>query len=213
MDYGETMELQTIQNALRNHRMEPVTGVPRRSAVLIPLIQRDGELSLLFETRNAAIRQGGEICFPGGRLENGETPEQAAVRETCEELLVAPSQIRVIAPMFRTERGNLQILSYLGTITEYEGTFSPDEVANTFQIPLAWFLAHEPEMHTGKLTVQPDDGFPYELIPGGRDYPFAAGTRQFYFYRTPYGVVWGLTASILYHSVELLKSEIGEEHL
>lgn len=200
------MDLQAIRTAVARHAMEPVTSCSRRSAVLIPLLEREGTPHLLFEVRNAAIRQGGEICFPGGRLEAGERPEQAAVRETCEELLLEPSQVQILAPMFETARGNLRILSYLGTVSGYEGSFSPDEVSRTFQLPLDWFFRNEPEIHSGKLVVQPDEGFPYDLIPHGRDYPFAAGTRRFYFYRTPHGVIWGLTAAILYHTVELLKA-------
>lgn len=199
------MDIQQIREAAADHEMEPAAGFSRRSAVLIPLVWQDEALHLLFETRNASIRQGGEICFPGGRLEAGETPRHAAIRETCEELLVQPSQVGILAPMFQTSRGDLQILSYLGTLSGYRGTFSPEEVAETFLLPLDYFFAHEPEIHTGRLVVCPDEGFPYELIPGGRDYPFAVGTRRFYFYRTPHGVIWGLTAAILYHTVRLLK--------
>ena len=202
----EKWTLPDIAKRVGGHAMEPVASAARCSAVLIPLIERDGSPHLLFETRNAAIRQGGEVCFPGGRLEAGERPEQAAVRETCEELLVNERQVTLLAPMFQTARGNLQILSYLGTISGYEGSFSPDEVSSTFLLPLDWFFTHEPEIHTGRLEVRPDEGFPYELIPHGRDYPFAVETRRFYFYRTPHGVIWGLTAAILYRTIELLKN-------
>lgn len=200
------MELHDIARVTARHEMEPVTRPSRRSAVLIPLVERSGTLHLLFEVRSAAIRQGGEVCFPGGLVEAGERPEQAAVRETCEELLVEPSQVRVLAPMFQTERGDLRIMSYLGTVSGYADSFSPDEVSRIFLLPLDWFLQNEPEIHTGRLEVRPDEGFPYDLIPGGRDYPFAAGTRRFYFYRTPHGVIWGLTAAILYHTIQLLKN-------
>ena len=200
------MDLRDIERVAARHEMEPVAKPSCRSAVLIPLIEKNSALHLLFEVRNAAIRQGGEVCFPGGLVEAGERPEQAAVRETCEELLVNERQVTLLAPMFQTARGNLQILSYLGTVSGYEGSFSPDEVSRTFLLPLDFFLQNEPEVHTGRLEVRPDEGFPYELIPFGRDYPFAAETRRFYFYRTPHGVVWGLTAAILYHTIQFLKN-------
>ena len=54
-----------------------------RYAVLVPLVEHDGELSVLYEVRAATLRrQPGEVCFPGGRMEPGETPEVSALRET-----------------------------------------------------------------------------------------------------------------------------------
>ena len=56
------------------------------SAVLIPLIKLKDEYHLLFEKRAAHIRQGGEICFPGGQLdkEKDKSIIETAVRETVE---------------------------------------------------------------------------------------------------------------------------------
>ena len=54
----------------------------RAAAVLLPAVIRDGEPNLLFEVRASNLPQGGEICFPGGALENGESSREAAVRET-----------------------------------------------------------------------------------------------------------------------------------
>ena len=55
------------------------------------------------------------------------------------------------------------------------------------------------------MEVKPDPDFPYELIPGGRDYPWR--TRKFpeHFYRYQDRVIWGLTASVLAHFIDLLK--------
>ena len=49
------------------------------------------------------------------------------------------------------------------------------------------------------------EDFPYELIPNGRDYPFRKMARRFYFYETEDGVIWGLTAELLFHFLELLR--------
>ena len=37
-------------------------------AVVLPLLERDGEMHILFEVRSPGISQGGEVCFPGGRI-------------------------------------------------------------------------------------------------------------------------------------------------
>ena len=58
-------------------------GRKHACAVLCPFVETEEGLRLLFEVRAPSLRrQGGEVCFPGGRMEPGETPEQCALRET-----------------------------------------------------------------------------------------------------------------------------------
>ncbi|MDG2702973.1 CoA pyrophosphatase, partial [Vibrio parahaemolyticus] len=58
-----------------------------KAAVLVPLVQVDGEWHVLFEVRSLTMRkQPGDISFPGGKLDGGETAQEAALRETYEEL-------------------------------------------------------------------------------------------------------------------------------
>ena len=75
---------------------------------------------------------------------------------------------------------------------------------STFTVPLDWLLANPPEVYGGRLVIEPGEDFPYELIPGGRDYPWGEIRRQFYFYRRPEGVIWGLTAELLTEFLKLL---------
>lgn len=105
------LNLDILYQNIKDHIMEPVETAPAvRSAVLIPMVRQNGEPHILFEVRTSHIRQGGESCFPVGRVEGDETPEEAAVRETCEELCVQRDNLRLITPMFSTSRGDLQIL-------------------------------------------------------------------------------------------------------
>ena len=62
------MNIDYIRNAFHGHQCEPIREFPIvRASVLLPLVETDGEPSILFEERNANIPQGGEVCFPGGR--------------------------------------------------------------------------------------------------------------------------------------------------
>lgn len=186
--------------------------VLRKAAVLVPLVDKEGELHVLFEERAHHLRnQPGEICFPGGRLEESDpNPLATAVRETCEELRIAPEWVE---PM-----GELDVLvSYFQIIYPYVGRITdlsrvspdPDEVANVFTVPLAHLLQSEPQMHPVGFEVVPPEEFPFDLIQNGRAYKWRKGTIPQYFYLYEDRVIWGLTAKILRHFLELVKSGGG----
>ena len=70
------------------------------AAVLVPFVEKDGKWHLLFEQRALHLRkQAGDICFPGGRLNEGESPREAALRETEEELLISREEIDIVAEL------------------------------------------------------------------------------------------------------------------
>ena len=175
------------------------------AAVLIPLLQKDGEWHILFEVRSASVRQPLEICFPGGRIEENETEEEAAVRETAEELCIGKEQVRIVCGMHKLMRSSGGfITSYLGILQDYEGTYSREECDHVFTLPLKQLLDMPCSMYKGRtVSIQPED-FPYDKIPHGRKYPFRSAQRTWYFYETDGGVIWGITAEILYRCLEVL---------
>lgn len=190
---------------------------PGSSAVLIPILEEADTLQILLEVRAFRLRsQPGEICFPGGRIERGETPLEAALRETREELLVGEDQIRILGQLPRTTGPSLAPLYvFAGLLTNYRESFSEEEVAYIMKVPLRYFLEHEPEHHTVRLKSLPDEDFPYDLIPGGRDYRWREKSYDIPFYRgiragqensSEGPVLWGMTARVLDQFAKLLKS-------
>lgn len=171
----------------------------RGSAVLLPLIQKDGEWYLLFEVRALDLdAQPGEVCFPGGRIEPGETPVEAAVRETMEELLVEKDQIEVLAPLDALPGpGGPSIWPVLGILSDYQDTWSTEEVDHTFCVPVSYFLETEPEIYETLQVTIPGEDFPFEKIPGGRDYPWKKRHYTVLFYNDTDPLIWGITAKII----------------
>ena len=175
--------------------------------MLIPLIRISGVPYLLFEKRsNQLRRQPGEVCFPGGKLEAGESPKECAVRETVEELNVLPQQIEVMGPGdIYLSPFNLMIHTFMGVIKDYQDTFSKDEVDAIIKVPLDFLLGQEPERFVSKLISEPPDDFPYEWIPGGVKYPWAKGTYDVLFYKYEDWIIWGMTAQIVKSAVNLME--------
>ena len=173
--------------------------VSRGAAVLIPIVMVADEPCVLLEVRAMTLSvQPGEVCLPGGAIEPGETPQEAAVRETCEELCVSAEQIAIIGAMGpQPGPGGRPLNVFVGTLDGYEGTFSTDEVDHTFTLSVDWLASHEPQEY--EVTMRPEypADFPWELVPGGRDYPWRSQKSRVPFYAGTDPVVWGATARVL----------------
>ncbi|WP_066719185.1 NUDIX hydrolase [Clostridium sp. Marseille-P299] len=179
----------------------------RQYSVFVPMIDISGVTYLLFEKRsNKLRRQPGEICFPGGKREEGESFQDCAVRETVEELLIQQQQIEVIGPGdIYISPFNLVIHPFIGVIHNYQDTFSTDEVDQIIKIPLDFFRNHQPEKFESKLINEPPEDFPYEWIPGGIKYPWDKGTFDILFYQYEDFRIWGMTAQIANSVVKLME--------
>ena len=95
------MKIQEISNAFSG-RTPSILGHEEflKFSVLLPLVEVEDEVHVLFEVRSLTLRrQPGEVCFPGGRIETGEDPQRAAIRETSEELGIQESDIINVFPL------------------------------------------------------------------------------------------------------------------
>jgi len=186
-----------------------------KAAVMVPLVNKEGELSVLFQVRGHTLRhQPGEICFPGGRLEPDDlTEEAAAIRETCEELGIHADEITMIGPLDIFVTTHSIIYPYLCQLDDNIQLHpDPVEVAEVFTVPLSYLFKYEPEVYHVPIEVKPPDDFPFDLIPDGKYYKWRKAKMLEYFYRYEDYVIWGLTARILHdflHRMSRVEIEQG----
>ena len=176
-----------------------------KAAVCIALLESGDDYDILFEVRSSQIPdQPGDVCLPGGAVEPGETYEEAAVRETCEELLIKPEQVRIIGPSDILHVRSTIIYPYAGILSDYQGTFSEAEVEEVFRVPLNFFRETVPDKYMVEAMAQPGEDFPYELIQGGRNYKWRVMKTEELFYQYEGHVIWGLTARMIHAFCQLL---------
>lgn len=181
----------------------------RDYAVTVPYLpERD---TLLFEVRAAGVRQPGEVSFPGGLVEPGETMRAAAVRETCEELLVEAAQIELVAPLDKLHHlGSAIIHPFVANLKGYGGTFSTHEVQEVFEVPFGFFLSTPPAAYCNEISVtRTAENFPRDKVPRW-PYPWAVGRNNVLFYEYEGKVIWGMTARIVRNLAELYLSGVDE---
>jgi coenzyme A diphosphatase NUDT7 len=204
------MSLEKIVAKLQN-RIPTILDINEflKFSVLVPLIEKENGIHVLFEVRAFDLRrQPGEICFPGGKIEKSDKDEKhSAIRETTEELGILEHQITHTFPLdYMVSPFGTIIYPYVGTITEPRKIRpNPSEVAEVFTVPLSFFMETKPDCYKLNFRVHPEEGFPYESIHGGENYNWQTRKIDEYFYHYEDKVIWGLTAKVLVHFVEILR--------
>lgn len=165
-----------------------VPPTPMRAAVLIPLVDRGDELTVLLTHRASELKHhAGQISFPGGRLEAGDRDAvAAALRETEEEIGLRREFVEVIGRLpDHVVISGYRVTPVVGLVRPgFELVLDPTEVSATFEAPLRHLL--DPATHARRMHRIGDEEFETLDLPWG-------GYN-----------IWGATAGMLLTLMEVL---------
>jgi 8-oxo-dGTP pyrophosphatase MutT (NUDIX family) len=159
----------------------------RRAAVLIPLIRTADGWSLLFTRRAENLAShSGQIAFPGGAVEEAESYENAARRETQEEVGIPAGNVEIFGRLddVITNSGFL-VAPFAGIVHErIDYVMQEGEVVETFEVPVDVLL---------------DERNPEVRYVTFRERKFPA----YFYHHGPYEI-WGLTGRMLKAFLDLV---------
>lgn len=152
----------------------------RAAAVLVPVVDRPEPTVLLTLRTEHLSSHAGQIAFPGGRIDPGDvSPLAAALREAEEEIGLDRALVEPLgySDLYMSGTGYRIVPAVARVSPDFRLTINPDEVADTFEVPLAFLMG--PENH--QLHSREWRGMmrTYYAMPFGDRY------------------IWGVTAGIL----------------
>jgi|TARA_R100000501_G_scaffold17911_1_gene34705 8-oxo-dGTP pyrophosphatase MutT (NUDIX family) len=109
------------------------------AAVLIPIIAHPDGATLLMTVRNERMnRHAGQVAFPGGRADAGETPVETALREAEEEVGLSPRSVEVVGRIDDYTTGTGYLITPIVGIVAPGQHLTPHEaeVSDMFELPL-----------------------------------------------------------------------------
>lgn len=160
----------------------PDHATPVPAAVLVPLVERHHEVRVLLTQRTAHLNDhAGQISFPGGRVDEGDTDRaDTALREALEETGLPRERVEILGvlPDYDIMTG-FRVTPVVGWVTPpFDLRPDPFEVADVFEVPLAFFL--DPANHRRHSRVVNDC------------------TRHYYSMPFQDRNIWGATAGMLH---------------
>jgi len=184
-----------IADPARRGRLSPTGSddaadlMPERrveAAVLVPIILREEPAILLTLRATTLSSHAGQVSFPGGRIEAGETAQQAALREAAEEVGLDPRLPLLLGALPEHRTGTGYHVTPIIALIEPPFTLTPDpaEVAEIFEYPLAALL------RPGAVQRQQAE--------------FLGRSRSYWVWPHERHLIWGATAAILRNLAILL---------
>jgi 8-oxo-dGTP pyrophosphatase MutT (NUDIX family) len=161
----------------------------RPAAVLCALFDEDGQAHVVLTRRSSRLRSHtGQVSFPGGRLDPGETALACALREAREEVGLDPSVVDVFARLttVRILANPAPVLPFVGALPGRPSLHpNPAEVDRAFTVPLSELS--DPEVYREEIWTLPD-----------------GSERHMYFFELVGDTVWGATARMLYELLDVV---------
>ena len=158
----------------------PESGL-RRAAVLVPLLEHEGVPHVLLTRRRADLRlHAGQVSFPGGRVEAGEQPLQAALREANEEVGLDPERVEVLGQLGETfvVATGFRLTAWVGIVPyPYPYAAHPAEVESILYVAVSELTREGVHRAVERETR----GLRYEV----------------HYYELPAVTIWGATARVL----------------
>lgn len=166
----------------------------RAAAVLVPLIEREGEYRLVLTRRSLDLRrQPGDIAFPGGMVEPGDPSAlAAALRESHEEIGLDPNGVRVLGRLDdRLTVQGFRLIPFVALVPPTAELKAGPEVETVFEVPMR--ILGLPGCESTEIQHLPK-------APGGT----AGGSRVVFRYHYREYDIWGLTARLIRDLLDVL---------
>ena len=176
--------------AARDADPTPSPGPGDRLAAVLAAIVLEPEPALVFTVRAAALsRHAGEISFPGGLQDPGETLAETALREAHEEIGLDPELPRLLGalPPVHTFVSGILVVPFVGTLD-----VAPAFIVNEGEIDEVLVFGIEC-LASAERTVTYDR-------PDG-------GVWQGFAYELDGHTVWGATGWMLHMLLETIRKE------
>lgn len=175
----EALQVEPALPLLEGDSADPAVNTLVPAAVLIGITDREDPGLILTVRREHLRTHAGQVAFPGGRLDAGESETEAALREAWEEIQLPASEVEIVETLapYRT------VTNYL--VTPVVAVVTPDlplephehEVADWFEAPLA-FVLDPANQHEKSVLFQGRTRHYYEILWNGRR-------------------IWGATAAVI----------------
>lgn len=158
-----------------------IAGAMKKAAVLIGLIEREGDIHVILTKRTETLNNhSGQIAFPGGKIDADDaSPEAAALREAWEEIGLDINEVEIMGrlPDYCTGSG-YRVVPIIGLVREgADFEISPVEVDYMFEVPLSFLMDERNHQKTSKVWKD----------------------KERFFYAMPYHehYIWGVTAGMI----------------
>lgn len=201
--------IEKIQKIMEQYESK-LYGERVEAAVFIPLIEVEGEWHILYEVRSEFVSQAGDSSFPGGRIEMDETFEEAAVRETMEELNLKKENVKVFGEMDCLINQKVHIHSFVGQLVDVklEDIRPNKEVAAIYTVPLSYLFATPPAYFSISFDPVVEEKFSKSEENNFEKYKLNTAKEKVPYYEIDDHLLWGLTANLTQRLIDIIKNKV-----